>query len=189
MILFSCLTSCPSEGVSIAGLAKTFSFASVAQRNLEVFEAAVVKNSLTIGPDLELYAIAIIRSLQFLGRTPFVTVLHPLTSTGFQAGGLIKYMENFFPGTRVEAIPIKEKEEDMDDIVKNLERVKAVGYRTIILSLEFPSRGLRNVAMAANQVGLTNGEYVWILYGDFNQVFLDDVDKDPEVAELLKGSI
>lgn len=148
-----------------------------------------MKNTLTIGPDLELYAIAIIRALQILGRTQYVTVLHALTSTGFQAGGLIKLMEQYFPETIVEALPVREKPEDFEDTVKTMNRVLEVGFRTIILNLEAPAKGLKTIAQAANEAGLTNGEYVWIMYGDFNQVLLDGVDNDPDVQKLLKGSL
>lgn len=73
---------------------------------------------------------------------------------------------------------------ELDNILK---RVKATGYRTIVLALENPTRELPALAAAANRAGLTNGDYLWVHFGEieFNHVF----DGSDEVNKFLAGSI
>ena len=67
-----------------------------------------------------------------------------------------------------------------------LEDVKETGYRTIILSCEIPRLELAGIAKAAVNASMTNGDYLWVIFGDLDPSILGS---DNHTDELLKGAV
>jgi 7 transmembrane sweet-taste receptor of 3 GCPR len=67
-----------------------------------------------------------------------------------------------------------------------MKAVKQSGYRTIVMSMETPVLELPLVAAAAVDAGLTNGDYFWLFFGDYDvsQWF----STDENVRALQRGS-
>jgi hypothetical protein len=69
---------------------------------------------------------------------------------------------------------------------ETMKLVKQSGYRTIVLSLETPTLELPLLAVAAVEAGLTNGDYVWMFFGDQDPTLW--FSSDENLRAIQRGS-
>jgi hypothetical protein len=103
-------------------------------------------------------------------RTDFIATVYALSDTGTQRSETISLLlsENMIRHEMVSYILPLEDSLRFDTRTARyaLERVKKLGFRTIILVLESALQEFPLIADAAEELELNNGDYLWILFGD-----------------------
>ena len=131
-----------------------------------------------------------------MGRKDFIATIYPVSPFGTQIREVLTinyqtanithrsfgiFRELLQPGGQ-ENDPLAQLE--LDEV---MHRVKESGYRTIVLALEDPFLELPVIAQSANRVGLTNGDFLWVHFGEFEFSFV--YGEDPDVIRFLSGSV
>lgn len=128
-----------------------------------------------------------------LRRTDFVAMLHPLSDTGVQLSQTVAILlddigishHQSFAYNSIASSPGGSPLRDIDVV---LERVYQTGYKTILLMTDTPYLEFEYIAAAANRQGLTTGDFVWCIFGDFD-IMSTSPTAPAEVQEFLEGSL
>jgi hypothetical protein len=82
------------------------------------------------------------------------------------------------------------EEDVVSSVYEALKAVKASGYRTIVVSMADQNVEFPRIANAAASLGLLNGDFVWVWFGDYihGESFLE-ASSNPNVTALLLGSL
>lgn len=67
-----------------------------------------------------------------------------------------------------------------------LRKIKESGYRTVVVSMEFPEEALPLIADAAQALGMNQGDYLWVWDGMFEPSLAHS--KNSNITKLLAGS-
>jgi hypothetical protein len=130
--------------------------------------------------------------LYYKARTDYVAFVYSLTETGLQRRETVAIVLDEFEITNQAFSynsPLKSPaDSDARTPLKTMQRVKDSGYRTIVIAPEDPTSEIPLLAEAAVEVGLTNGEYFFIWFGDFDP-FFGSAREGSAIREFLKGSI
>ena len=129
--------------------------------------------------------------LYYKGRTNYTAFLYALTETGTQwheTMAVVMDWEYMRHKTYAYNSPVSPASGDWTrGMHTTLQRVKESGYRTIVVATEDPGAEVPLMAQAANDLGLTNGDYLWIFIGNaYPPLWYSD---DPLIRKLLKGSL
>jgi hypothetical protein len=68
-----------------------------------------------------------------------------------------------------------------------LSKVKSLGFRTIVVAMEFTFADIPLLADTAEQLGLNNGNYFWVFLGIMDTSCLHN-QENPNITKLLVGS-
>lgn len=132
----------------------------------------------------------VIEALARIGRTDFISVLYPSTELGLavRESMVISFEDNnvtqwftanyVHPGRNAEA-------SDWESLYQAIAEVKQQGYRTIIVALEYSDKEIPEIAVAADEYGMNDGDFVWVWVGSFDTQF--DM-ADSKIAKLLYGT-
>lgn len=128
-----------------------------------------------------------------LERTNFIAVLFPLSDTGLHVYHVLSALmdelgidrHKDYSYNSLLLSPASSENRNIDVVVA---RVKASGFRTIILSTDSPYLEVAAVAKEAVKQGLVNGDFLWILFGDYD-VVATGPDADEDVRNFLEGCI
>jgi hypothetical protein len=179
-------------GVDLSAMAAAFKFPVTMHRgfNPRLITDLTSPYTTQLYPDIVTNMIVVVTVLYLKRRTDYIAFVYPLTETGtlwretvsvLLGGEMIEsrafsYNSFFSPATS-----------DLHSMRKPMEAVKATGYRTIVVVPELPSMEIPAMAQVATEVGLTNGDYLWIFTGDFDPALVHS--GDAAVQELLRGSL
>jgi hypothetical protein len=179
-------------GVDLSAMAAAFKFPVTMHRsfNLRLITDITSPYTTQLHPDIITTTYFVVSLLYLKGRTDYIAFVYPLTETGTLWRETVSvvlgeesiesrsfsYNSFFSPATS-----------DLHNMQNAMEAVKATGYRTIVVAPELPSVEIPAMAKAATELGLTNGDYLWIFTGDFDLTLL--YSSDAAVQELLKGSL
>lgn len=177
--------------VDLAVLAEASQVPMVAQRsfNLQVVSVPSGNYSSMVFPTP--IALAQVMSLFFnsTGRTNYTSVLYPSSFLGTQLretiilqleiDGFSWFSENFLP-------PQSGRIPGVNSIETSLAELKDRGFRTIFVAMDNPDQELPVIAAAAQQLGMNNGDFFWLWFGnfDFQHLYSDD----PNIIAILFGS-
>lgn len=140
-------------------------------------------------PDVIVYSTMLALYLIHKGRTNYVALVFSLTETGLdrrETGSILldSYgIENQAFAYNSFLSPATSEERTVE---KALQGVVDSGYRTIVVAPELPSQEIPLLAKVAVEKGLTNGDYMWVWFGDFDPMIGND---DPIIREFLAGSV
>jgi hypothetical protein len=179
-------------GVDLSAMAAAFKFPVTMHRgfNLRLLTDIASPYTTQLYPDIVTTMAIVITILLLKGRTDYIAFVYPLTETGTlwrEAFSIVldeetiesrsySYNSFFSPATS-----------DLRSMQNTMEAVKASGYRTILVAPDLPSVQIPAMAQVATELGLTNGDYLWIFAGDFDLALLHS--SDAAVQELLRGSL
>lgn len=141
-------------------------------------------------PDLITMAQILAEYLLHIGRTDYIAFVYSLTETGLQRQETVSIILDEY-GIKNRAFSYNSPlgspaTSDLRTMEKTFQAVRESGYRTIVVASEYPSDEIPLFAHVATNMGLANGDYLWVWFGDFNLLYGYD---DPVVREFLKGSI
>jgi hypothetical protein len=181
----------PAQELSVLAAATHFPLTVNRAFNVRIVSDTFSPYTSQVFPDLISSTDVLVRFLIHKGRTDFVAALFPLTDTGTQR------MEGFDLassdiGMRHEVVSYITPALDggiispTANIPAALERVKRTGFRTIALAMEVVFLELPPIADAAEEQGLLNGDYFWVLAGSVEPALLFSTNEN--VTKLLKGA-
>lgn len=178
----------PAQELSVLAAASKFPVTVHRAFNLRVVADDFSPYTSQVFPDLMAHGDQLVAFLRFIGRTDYIAAIYALSDTGIQrsevlslslAGAgmkhrLISYLVPGWEGTADETIRMAMKQ------------VKDSGYRTIVMAPELILRELPLIAAAAEEFGLNNGDYVWVLFGQIDPAMLELGNNN--VTKLLSGA-
>jgi len=144
----------------------------------------------SVFPDIVSSPNVIVDYLLYLNRTDFIALLYPLENLGFQrreAFGL-EFDER---GIRWTSSPYFGQDAESTDAASRsyfaaMQRILESGYRTVVVSLRDPFTDLRPIAEAAEELGMNDGQYLYVFVDIFDPSLL--FDDDPIVRKLIEGA-
>jgi hypothetical protein len=179
-------------GVDLSAMAAAFKFPVTMHRGFNLRLLTDINSPYTtqLYPDIVMTTGIVVSLLHLKGRTDFIAFVYPLTETGTlwrESVSVVlgeekiesrsfSYNSFFSPATS-----------DLHNMQNTMEAAKATGYRTIVVAPDLPSVEIPAMAQVATELGLTNGDYLWIFTGDFDPALV--YSSDAAVQELLKGSL
>lgn len=114
---------------------------------------------------------ALARFLTLYGRTNYISVLFAYTDTGIQFQEGIDITLDAINITQVQAVGYLSPTQPLpipgQSIRENLKKVKELGYRTIVVTMENDVVDLPIIADAAEEFGLNTEDYIWIFLPPF----------------------
>jgi hypothetical protein len=142
-------------------------------------------------PDMIAYARVLVDGLLQQGRTDYLAIVYPVTDTGTQRRENLslamdtKRIENraYSYGSSFHSAT---SNDEVRDVRAALQGVKDSGFRTIVMCMELPTIEIPLIAEAANELGMSNGDYLWVWFGDFDISFFFTDDED--IRRFLAGS-
>ena len=148
--------------------------------------------STLIGPDTIVTVHAATMLLFDKGRYDFVALLYPLTMVGTQwretwAISFDNYAIQHMTAAYNLAGNVDENEVGPRQMTEALQRVKESGYRTIVVTPGNAAIEIPAIAQVAVDIGLTNGDYLWVFVGNFDSSLVTSADE--KTRELLAGSL
>jgi hypothetical protein len=138
-------------------------------------------------PDMIAYTKVIVDSLLQQNRTNYVAIVYSVSDTGSQRRESLSavmdasLMENRAYGYNTPFV----SPNFVRDIREALQAVKDSGFRTIVMCMEFPLVEIPLIAVAANALEMSNGDYLWAWFGDFDTTYLTG---DEDIQKFLAGS-
>lgn len=142
-------------------------------------------------PDMITSAEVLTSGLLGLNRTDYVAIVYSVTDTGSQRRQILSLtmdknlIENRAYGYYSPFIdPTLTK---VQGVRKALQEAKDSGFRTIVMCMERATLELPEIADAANDLGMSNGDYLWVWFGDFDPIYWNSDDKD--IQKFLAGSV
>jgi uncharacterized membrane protein len=179
-------------GVDLSAMAAAFKFPVTMHRGFNLRLLAEITSPYTtqLYPDIITTANVLLSLLYLKERTDFIAFVYPLTETGTQ------WRESIAITLDLEMIEsrsfsynslLSPATSQLRSMQNAMEAVKATGYRTIVVAPDLPIVEIPAIAQVATELGLTNGDYLWIFTGDFDLALL--YSSDAAVQELLKGSL
>ena len=141
-------------------------------------------------PDLISSSIVLAEYLFHKGRIDYVAFLYGLTETGLYRRETVTIVLDEF-GIKNQAFaynsPLRSPATSEERTIrKALQAVLDSGYRTIVIAPDFPTVEIPLLAEVAVELGLTNGDYMFIWFGDYDPLY---GNTDPITREFLAGSI
>jgi len=175
----------------LSTLAASLKFPVTAHRSFSIYATSNTTSPYTsqVFPDVITDASVLANYLLFKGRTEYVALVYTLTRIGTERRETISIVMDEAGITNLAfaynsiASPATSNQRT---IRKTLEAVRDSGYRTIVVAPELPTEEIPVLAATANELGLTNGDYVWVWFGDYDPFF---GDSDSTIREFLEGSI
>jgi 7 transmembrane sweet-taste receptor of 3 GCPR/Receptor family ligand binding region len=182
--------------LELSTMAAAADFPVVAHRafNLRVTEEYSAPYTTSMFPDLRDSSKQLVEALKVLNRTNYVAVVYASSDTGLQRRETMQWaLEAANITTRSFAYATKyapvrgTQNGESGSIHDALRAVKRSGYRTIVVATENPTVEFYDIAEAAAEQDLTNGDYVWTWFGDLAPQF-GYLDENSILAKLLAGS-
>ena len=179
--------------LELGALATAHQFPLVAYRafNDRVSSQEVNPYSSQVFPDLEASSEALLSYLLFANRTNYISFVYPATDGGTQRREAFTYMLDQNEMRWVAEPYQVDADYDFDSLYETmkavLQKIKDRGYRTIVVSVDDPVyRQVGPLAVAAEELGMTNGDYFWIWLGT-----IDIFENRPDhgMDKLLQGSV
>jgi hypothetical protein len=180
----------PAEELSV--LATSFKIPLTVTRafNLRAISDEFSPYSTQIYPDLTDSVQNLVDYLLLRERTDFIATVYTLTDTGTQRSEIISLAlsETMIQHEMVAFVtPGQDSFQNSTRTVRTaLERVKQLGFRTIVLAMEFSLQEIPLIADMAEELGLNNGDYMWILFGDADPGIL--YTNNTNINKLIRGS-
>jgi hypothetical protein len=180
----------PAEELSV--LATSFKIPLTVTRafNLRVTSDDFSPYSTQIYPDLTASAVNLVDYLLHRDRTNFIATVYALTDTGTQRSEAISLAlsDSMIRHEMISFVtPGQDSFQSSTRTIRTaLERVKQLGFRTIVLAMAFPLQETPLVADMAEELGLNNGDYMWIIFGDAEPGVL--YTNNTNINKLLQGS-
>ena len=175
--------------LELSTLAAALKFPVTAHRAFSIRALAHYASPYTsqVFPDVITSALVLAEYLLHIGRTDFVAFVYSLTETGLHRQETVSIVLDEV-GIKNQAFSYNSPfsspaTSDERTIKKTLQAVLDSGYRTIVVAPELPANEIPLLARTATDLGLTNGDYLWLWFGDFDFSF------EPYVREFLAGSI
>jgi len=176
--------------LELSTLATAHQFPLVAYRvfNDRLSSKKINPFSSQVFPDLHATTDALVSFLLFANRTNYISFLYPATDVGTQRREALTHKMDS-NGMRWYAEPYQGDHEDLLEEMKQvLQKAKDKGYRTIVVSMDDPViRHLVSLARAADELGMSDGDYFWIWMGTI-EVFRD-YPSEISVKKILEGSV
>jgi hypothetical protein len=142
-------------------------------------------------PDMISSAEVLVSGLLIQERTDYVAIVYSATDTGSQRRQVLSLaMDTNLIENRAYGFYspfINPTLSAVQGIRKALQEVQDSGFRTIVMSMELATLELPEIAEAANDLGLCNGDYLWMWFGDFDPAYWNSDDEN--IQKLLAGSI
>jgi hypothetical protein len=142
-------------------------------------------------PDMISSAQVLVSGLLLQERTDYVAIVYSATDTGTQRRQILSLemdanlIENRAYGFYSPFI--NPTLSAVMGIRKTLQKVKDSGFRTIVICMELATLELPEIAEAADDLELSNGDYLWMWFGEFDPVYWESDDES--IRKLLAGSI
>lgn len=124
--------------------------------------------------------------LQFIGRTDYISLFYTLSDTGTQINevftlnmderGITSFSQSFEDTFR-----------SSRQILPTMRKLKERGYRTILTYMEYATVEFPIIADAAEELGMNNGDYLWMWHGFIDPAHL--YSDNPNITKLLQGSV
>jgi hypothetical protein len=159
----------PAEELSVLATSSKIPFTVNRAFNLRVVSDNHSPYSSQVYPYSPASARNLVDYLLHRGRTDFIATVYAMTDTGVQRSEIISLllsesaivheMMPFITPSSYESFQIR-------SAMSALQRVKNLGFRTIVLSMEFAFDELPIIADAAEELELNNGDYMWIIFGE-----------------------
>jgi hypothetical protein len=180
----------PAQELSVLATSHKIPFTVSRAFNLRVISDDHSPYSSQIFPYLPDSARNLVDYLLLRGRTDYIATVYALTDTGTQRSETISLLlgeSEIVHAMLAFASPNYQSfQSSVRSAMSALEQVKNTGFRTIILSMEFAHDELPLIADAAEELGLNNGKYMWIIFGEAEPgVFHTN---NANVTKLLRGS-
>ncbi|CAB9517308.1 Gamma-aminobutyric acid (GABA) B receptor [Seminavis robusta] len=135
--------------------------------NVRLALATTAPMTTNISPDIIGIAQAGVSLLKRIKRDNYIAYMHPITDFGVQAAQSFGVILNNYNIEHWELFgylsPFFSDEDLERSISDQMERVRKRGFRTILISLDAYILELPEIADAAAELGMLNGDYVWIL--------------------------
>jgi hypothetical protein len=142
-------------------------------------------------PDMIFSAEVLVSGLLIQERTDYVAIVYSATDTGSQRRQVLSLeMDTNLIENRAYGYYspfINPTLSAVQGIRKALQEVKDSGFRTIVMCMELATLELPEIAEVANDLGLSNGDYLWMWFGDFDPIYWDSDDE--HIRKFLAGSI
>jgi hypothetical protein len=175
---------------TLAAAAKKFPVTAHRAFNQRVATEYAAPFTSQLYPDMISYAIVLIEGLLLQNRTDYVAIVYSATDTGTQRRQILSLamdvalIENRAYGYYSPFI--NPTLTAVQDVRKALQEVKDSGFRTIVMCMELATFELPQIAEAANDLGMSNGDYMWVWFGDFDPAFW--YTEDENIRKFLAGS-
>ncbi|KAL7570965.1 hypothetical protein ACA910_002592 [Epithemia clementina (nom. ined.)] len=183
-------------GMTLSAVAQAAQFPLVITRvyNLRSIENSTSSFSCSVYPDLISYAEAIASFLLYKARSNYVALIYERTDVGIQrlqALGAIfdkKGIEWFAKGYSVEIqnSSFHPYGAGSEAPLQALEAVKRTGYRTIVIAMENVEQSFQEIAVAAEQLEMDNGDYFYMWYDQ--SVLISNLLENNNRTKLVNGS-
>jgi 7 transmembrane sweet-taste receptor of 3 GCPR/Receptor family ligand binding region len=184
----------PALELSTMAVAADFPVITHRAFNLRVTEEYSAPYTTSMYPDLRDSSKQLVSALKILNRTNYVAVVYASSDTGLQRRETMHWaLEAAGIETRSFAYasgfaPVRGTQNETSGSIRDAMRaVKKSGYRTIVVATENPVVELSDIADAAAEYELTNGDYVWTWFGDLAPQF-GHSDGNSTLSKLLAGS-
>ena len=180
----------PAADLSVLAAAMKFPLTVTRAFSMASLEATRAPYTSQIFPEVIGNSFFLAYYLLWINRTDFVAFLYTVTETGLyrrESVSIVLDENNITHKTFGYNVPgITPAVSPERSIENSLRAIKKSGYRTIVVAVEDPTQEIPQLAQPAIDLGLTNGNYLWIWFGDYDPLF--DLD-DPVIREFLQGSI
>lgn len=184
-----------AQELSAVATASKFPVTVARAFNVRVVNDEYSPFSAQVFPDLFAQSNQLVDFLLHQQRDDFIATIYVLSLTGVQRSeslslsyqGANMNHELFSYGTpgKEETLQTKVVQDDQS-IRAALFMVKESGYRTIVIAMEVVTTELPLIADAAEEFGLNNGDYFWIIYGNADPVMFTLGTEN--VKKLLAGA-
>jgi Receptor family ligand binding region len=179
----------PADDISVMANAAKVPFVASGAEMSNVFGTKFDPYTTRMYPNTEASAEALYSFLLSVGRSNYITYLYAINQVNlhrqerlshvFDAAGVSHYVQSFLNSESKSSGGIR-------SVKQALQSAKDRGYRTIVVSPDAASIECPELAAAAEELGMNNGDYFWAWYGNLELGFINR--KAPYVDKLLEGS-
>ena len=168
----------------------------VVSRAFDIMVVSSYQNNFTSQtyPDLVASATAVIKALEFFGRTDYVGFLHTPMIPNIQRREFLSYsmqLHEHFDHFVTASFFNTEADYVFSEVrpaYTALSEIHDAGYRTIVVAFDVPYQELQAVADAAEALEMNNGDYFWLFYDNLDLHFLGMQYLNANISKLVQGS-
>ena len=164
-----------TRDISVLAQAYEVPLVSTGSREPPIVDSLFNDYASSVKADLKVSGQEIAKYLLWKERNNYIAFLYDFSQGNFQRrevlGAIfdtvgVEWMSSSFAAGNVISEASTDYLEESRTVRKAMEAIKERGYRTIVVALSDPYLSMQELADAAEEFGMNNGDYLWLFYDD-----------------------